>query len=86
MAVEKDEHGNISITEQDIPLFQILALRAMLRMEVNSGLKSSKGSPFKMLKILGVIPVNIRTKREGLEIVNAYIENEKKARENNADS
>lgn len=86
MAVEKDEHGNITITGQDIPLYQILALRSLLRLEVNNpnGPKaSSKGSPFRMLKILGVIPENIRTKREGLEIVNAYIENVKKARQNN---
>lgn len=75
MAIERDEHGNVTITGDDINLYRIRVLIGMLKLEVksNGALKaSSKGSPFQQLKLAGVIPANIRTKKEGLEIAQAF--------------
>lgn len=71
MAIEKDEHGNLTITGDDIQLYQLIALRRMLEMEVKSpGMGFSKGSPLQTLKNLGVVPDRIRTKRNAVIYLN----------------
>lgn len=85
MAIENHD-GNIVITgEADTRLYQIMALAKMLEMEVkHPGMGFSKGSPFAMLKRLGIIPKNIQTKKKGLEIAEKYLDAEKTRRKNNA--
>lgn len=91
MAIESTEGGGFVVTgEADTRLYQVIALSAMLKMEVRSpGMKASNhGSPFAMLKQLGIIPKNTKTKAKGLEIVDAYLANvraERKAKNNGTD-
>lgn len=84
MAIESTEGGGFVVTgEADIRLYQIIALRAMLAMEIRTGMKaSSNGSPFVMLKRLGIVPSETRTKKQGLRIVDEYLEQEKERRAN----
>lgn len=71
MAIEQDEHGNLSITGEDTNLYQLIALRRMLEMEVkNPGMGFSKGSPLQMLKNIGIVPTNIRTKKAAVIYLN----------------
>lgn len=82
MAIESSENGGFSVTgEADTRLFQVIALTSMLRTEIRTGTKfSHRGSPFQMLKRLGIIPENTKTKKKGLEIAEKYLDEEKKRR------
>lgn len=83
MAIETNDDGGYLVTgEADVRLHQVIGLSIMLGMEVRSpGMKaSSHGSPFTMLKKLGIIPKNTRTKVEGLEIVDAYLNEQREMR------
>lgn len=85
MAIESTEGGGFVVSgEADTRLYQVLTLRTMLNTEIRTGMKfSNHGSPFAMLKRLGIIPQNTKTKAKGLEIVDAYLAEVKEKREKN---
>lgn len=59
MAVENHD-GDIVVTGNDIPVFQLLAIKLALRMEIN-GMKHSSGvSRMKILAEMGIVPVKKR--------------------------
>lgn len=82
MAIETNGDGGFIVTgEADTRLYQIVGLKIMLDSEIRTGRKfSSNGSPFAMLKRLGIIPKDTRTKAKGLEIVNAYLTEQREIR------
>lgn len=84
MAIESTEGGGFVVTgEEDIRLYQIIALRTMLSTEIRTGMKfSNNGSPFAMLKRLGIIPNEVRTRKAGLKVVDEYLAQEKESRAN----
>lgn len=79
MAIESDEHGNLTITGDDINLYQLVALRRMLEVEVKTGMVSSKGSPLQTLKQLGIVPARIRTKKNAVIYLNELFAEHDKA-------
>lgn len=82
MAIESTEGGGFVVSgEADTRLYQIIGLKIMLDSEIRTGMKfSSKGSPFVMLKRLGIVPNETRTKRQGLRIVEEYLAEQREIR------
>lgn len=80
MAIESDEHGNIAITGEDTRVYQVIALRRMLEMEVKTGMPFSRsGSTLQTLKVLGIVPSNIRTKKNAVIYLNELFAKHDKA-------
>lgn len=86
MAIESTEGGGFVITgAKDMRLFQVIQLRTILAMEIRTGMPFSRnGSPLSMLKTLGIVPKNVRTKKDALTLVDEYLKMEKERRDNNA--
>lgn len=66
--IVKDEHGNITITGDDIHLFQLLALKGALKLNVDHGLRMSRGYSLKGWNVR--LGTNFRTNKQLL----AYLE------------
>lgn len=59
MAIEKDKHGNVTITGDGITIFQLLQIKGVLRLELK-GIKVWNRSAMFNLAAMGAIP----TKRQ----------------------